>query len=227
MNGYMVAVPAETAPSNDVQVVVQQPDYNVTGVNVFQESLAAATSLLAHKLLPDFVPAVLAEAELFEGKSDLSIYTLLLEGNLEQWNQACADFIATTLPVKANLSKDVVFLALINAYQGKYMLPYLVGEGCKPRRIKQARRVGSEQLLRRLFSVDGNVLYNPFGGFFLQKIQDIPLVLKFWLVLHNIAEVAPRMKLGEDVSINYFARLFPVKSPDGRNLYDALQDASK
>merc|ERR1719161_2898343 len=73
----------------------------------------------------------------------------------------------------------------------------------------------------------GKVLYNPFGGFFLQKIQELPYVIKFWLVLRNIAEVAPRMKAGEDVTINYFAQLFTVKADGGKNLYVGLQEATQ
>jgi len=73
----------------------------------------------------------------------------------------------------------------------------------------------------------GKVVYNPYGGFFLAKIQELPFVLKFWVVLRNIVEVVPRMLAGEDVTINYFAQLFVIKSESGKNLYTGLQEVTK
>jgi hypothetical protein len=83
--------------------------------------------------------------------------------------------------------------------------------------------------------------YNPFGGFFLAKIQEVPYVIKLWLVLRNIVEAVPLIQAGEDVTINYFAQLFvlkaktgektekgvPVSIFEGENLFTCLQGVTK
>eukprot|EP00746_Dinoflagellata_sp_MGD_P154684 gnl/MRDRNA2_/MRDRNA2_84977_c0_seq1.p1 gnl/MRDRNA2_/MRDRNA2_84977_c0~~gnl/MRDRNA2_/MRDRNA2_84977_c0_seq1.p1 ORF type:complete len:459 (-),score=90.31 gnl/MRDRNA2_/MRDRNA2_84977_c0_seq1:346-1722(-) len=210
--------------ASTMQPVVQQPDYNIAGVEAFQKSMDCAMMLLLNSLKSDFILAVLSVADGLGEAQDLPIHKMLAERNFAEWNRACADFVATTLPVAAGLSPDVKFCGLINGYQGKYTVPNLQGRDERRLVIKNAPRVGSEQLLRRLFVINGKIVYNPFGGFFLAKIQELPYVVKFWMVLRNITEATPKRQMGEDVTINYFAQLFNVKAANGKNLYDGLQD---
>jgi len=224
-----------------VQAVVQKPDYSLQGVEDFQKTTDSAVILLVGRLT-DFIPDVLAEtgdclsaptetvdtSTLLARNDVVDMCTLLTQRNFAEWNKACTEFTASTLPMGVGVCKEANFCSLVNGYQGKYKVPALKGHNENRRHlIKSAHRAGSEQLLRRLFEIDGKVIYNPFGGLFLGGIQDLPYVVKFWLVLRNIAEVAPRMKSGEDVTINYFAQLFAVKADDGRNLYAGLQEATQ
>jgi len=206
----------------------QQRDYSVMGFDAFNKKMDGdMAALLANSHLSEFFVAVLAEAEKLGADKTLPVFELLKQRKFAEWNKACADLVASNLPVGDGVAKNAQFLSLINGYQGKYAVPELVGQNDTRLLIKNAPRVGSEQLLRRLFAIDGQVLYNPFGGFFLAKIQDLPYMVKFWLLLRNIVEVVPRMKAGEDVTINYFAQLFGIKSADGMNLYDGLQNATQ
>jgi hypothetical protein len=225
-----------------VRAVKQQSDYSVDVAEVddfLKTRDSAMTLLLSH--LTDFIggatqdmdvdgedqpsKTVLAEAARL-GEQDLPVYKLLSENKLAEFIKGCADFIENALPVGAGLSQKAKFKTVINGYQGKYAIPKLAGLNDKRLIIKNAPIVGSEQLLRRIFDFDGKALYNPFGGFFLAKIQSLPYVVKFWLLLCNIIEVIPRNKAGEDVTINYFAQLFPIEAGSGKNLYDGLQEAT-
>jgi cold shock CspA family protein len=165
--------------------------------------------------LTDFIEAVVEQGKSVGDETDKEIYTLLQGKKFPEWNEACKSFTATELPVGAALSKDAQFGGFINGYQGKYQIPDLKDQKEKARLIKDASRVASEQLLRRYFTVDGKLQYNPFGGFFLAKIQDVPYVIKFWLVLRNIVEAIPLIQAGEDLTINYFAQLFVLKAKTG------------
>ena len=113
----------------------------------------------------------------------------------------CKDVMPLLLEMCARLSPQATFAHLVNGYQGKYEIPQLEGKQLTRGLLKDCKRRGSEQLLRRMFEIDGKAVYNPFGGDFLRKIQGMPLVLEFWVVLRNIIEVIIQ-KPHEEVTIN-------------------------
>jgi hypothetical protein len=206
--------------------VVQHADYSLDSLDEWEKFVDSGTITAAGKLT-DFIEAVVEQGKSVGDDAELPIYTLLTEKKFSEWNEACKTFTATQLPVGAALSKDAQFGGFINGLQGKYQIPDLKDQKEKARLIKSATRVASEQLLRRYFTVDGKLHYNPFGGFFLAKIQEVPYVIKFWLVLRNIVEAVPLIQAGEDLTINYFAQLFVLKAKTGENLFTCLQGVMK
>ena len=207
---------------------------NISSLNGFMEKKSQALQqIMETEAMEGMVEAILEEGISSGEKQteeDKQIMKLFEDKNFHAWSESCSARCMAFLNPTEFLKAGVKCTAFVNGYQGQYEVEKAT-EACEDviawyrQKAKEAPKMGAEQLLRRVFEVDGKWIFNPFGGTFLNRIQELPLIVKFWIVLGNIVEAVSKTLKGDTVDINYFAQLFPINNDKGTNLFTALLNA--